>query len=224
MPNLQEDFFRNITIKENSKVKGINTYRELIFNAQRYFISSGFPLYAMQTKSEDLDFLVKEYIHKSKPLMALPMYMMKDFINFIEINKLETRRFALDVLKFELAQIDIFNLPNEIRKNKFSWKKIYKLGINSKLIKSQYPIHLKEGSQKKQTYLLVYKELDYECYFFEITKFLYDLLSMKNNKSILNNLKFIAKRHNIDYKETKKITENTLSNYADKGVLATIIN
>ena len=224
MPNLQEDFFRDITIKKNSTVKGINTYRNLIFNAQRHFISSSFPLYTNQTKSEDLDLFIKEYIQKSKPLMALPMYMMKDFINFIEINNLETRRFALDILKLELTQINIFNLPNEIRKNKFSWKKRYKLGINAKLIKSQYPIHLDDSSNKKQTYLLVYKELDYECYFFEITKFLYELLNMRNNKSILNNLKFIAKKHKIDYKDTKKIIQDTLINYANKGILATIMS
>lgn len=224
MPDLQKEFFKDITQKKDSKIKGINTYRNLIFNAKRHFISSGFPLYTKQTKSEDLDFFIKEYIANSKPIMPLPMYMMKDFINFIEINKLEIRRFALDILKFELAQINIFNLPNELRVNKFSWNKRYKLGINARLIKSQYSIHLDNPSIKKQTYLLVYKDLDYESYFFEITKFLYELLNMKNNKSILNNLKFMTKKHNIDYKETKNIIHKTLSDYSLKGILATIMN
>jgi hypothetical protein len=224
MLSLREKFFKDITIGKNSTIKGINTYTRLIFNAQRHFISLGFPSYTKQTKSKNLDFFIKEYIKNSKPIMALPIYMMEDFINFIEINKLELRRFALDVLKFELTQIQIFNLPNEVRKNKFSWNKRYKLGINTKLIKSLYPIHLDDSKTKQQTYLMVYKELDYECYFIVITKFLYELLSMKNNKSILNNLKFMTTKHNIDFKETKKVIQNTLSNYSNQGILVTITN
>lgn len=223
MSNLKNKFFKDITSGENSKEKGVNTYIELIFNAQRHFISSGFSSYAKQTKSKDLDFFIKEYIKKSKPIMALPIYMMKDFINFIEINNLETRKFALDILHFELSQINIFDLPNEIRKNKFLWQKRYKVGINAKLIKSSYPIHLDDASLKQETYLLVYKDIaTYEPYFIEISKFLYELLSLKNNKSIENNVKLMSKKHNINYKETKKIIEDTLINYANQGVLATI--
>lgn len=217
-------FFKDITSGESSKQKGINTYTRLIFNAQHHFISSGFPSYTKQTKSENLDFFIKEYIKKSKPIMALPVYMMKDFIQFIEINNLEKRRFALDVLKFEISQISIFDLPNEVRKNKFQWCKRYKVGINTKLIKSSYPIHSDDASIKKETYILIYKNIEtYESYFIEISRFLYELLRLKNNKSIMNNVRFIAKKHNVNYEETKKIIEETLRNYAEQGILVTIL-
>ena len=215
-----EDFFKKITKNKASEEYGIKTYIRLIFNAHYFFLKSALSEYFKKTDERKFSNYIETYIKNAKKTRPFPITMVNDFASFIKDNTLEKRKFANELINFELAQINIFELPYDVKKNSFSWKKRYKIGINTKLIKQNYESHI-NPIKKRKNYIIVYKDTNYNSSYIEITKFLYDLISFKNNKNILQNLKRLCHSHQIDFKASKKALSDVLELYTQNGILET---
>jgi len=219
MPDLMEDFFHKITYNKQTNNKQIETYISLIFNGYSFFINESFPLYSKEIQKDTLDKYIKQFIKDSTPSRPYPKCLIEDFVNFIKINKLEKRKFALELINFELQNIKIFDLPYEVKSHKFSWHKRYKASINTKLLNNSYESHT-NPKNKKPSYLILYKTLSYDTYHIETTKFIFDLIKLKNNDPIIKNVSFLCKRYKIDFKETKNVVEDILKFYCQNGIIS----
>lgn len=217
-----EDFFNKITKNKDSDEFGIQTYVALVFNAHYHFIKTTFALYFKETKEEDFSLYVEKYIKSNRTTKPFPNAMIVDFMYFVKEANLERRKFANDLLRLECKSMKIFDLPYDVSRKAFSWKKKYKIGINTTIIKQDYASHIKPQEFRKN-YLLIYKDLDYDSSYIEITAFIYKLIVFRNNKSILQNLKYLCYTNKLDFKETKKALEDILEFYARNGILETSI-
>ena len=223
--SLQKEFVYKIIGKTQTQNKQIRLYKTLVFNGHHSFVVDVFPMYATHTKPKTLDNIVECFIksaHTSKPFVY---DTLKNFVQFISTTKLETRAFAKEIINLEYNNLRIFNLPYKVRVSRFDWHKRYKLGINTKLIKNLYQLNTQQPQDKpiRQTsYLLLYKDTNYDCRYITITKFLYQLLSLKNNQSILHNVTLMATKHKLNATQTKELLLPILQEYTQQGILSTI--
>jgi hypothetical protein len=129
--------------------KNIKHYRRLVFNNVYDSISSAYPITKKLLGKNKWKKLVQRFFSSQKIQSPQIWYMPKEFKNYVlkeELKLLTNYSFLPDLLQFEWLEIEVFMMPDEPIAFS-SVANLYYINPEIRLIKVDYPIHLKKAKK-----------------------------------------------------------------------------
>ena len=216
--NIQNEFFKNVITDTQSNNPNKDIYTELVKLRFVEVLQSTYPIYTSYIGSEILEEQITNFIIYGSHTSYV-WQISYEFIDYL-INTNQINNIQKEILFFEKEQIKIYVSNKKIKSKKLNTKKAYKLSSNACILKHNYNI-IEQTFQKQTNYVLIYKNIDdFDVYYISLTKFMYIFLSkLRNNNTIENIIKQIAKRMNISYIDSYKVSYNLIENFVKNGII-----
>ena len=212
--SIQLKFLNQITSKKSTSI-----YKDLIYYRFNETLSNIF----IESKKFFSEQEWRESIFKfiqSGSKTAIMWQMPKEFKDFLIKNKI-AKGALKDLLWFEWIEVEIYMAKEDFKNQKFSWNQKFKLSNKAKIKNLKYPIYRDDFKSRGEYKLLIYENRKkYEILWLEITNFMYDFLKSLNKKEkIIDILKRISKKNNLNYIEVKELLKDILKDFVKNGIL-----
>ena len=127
--------------------KNIKHYRRLVFNNVYDSITSAYPITKKLFGKKKWKKVVNRFFSSQKIQSPQIWYMPKEFKDYVISNEdklLNKYPFLEDLLQIEWLEIEVFMMPDETVEY-FTETNLYYLNPEIRLIKTEYPVHLKKA-------------------------------------------------------------------------------
>ena len=185
--NVQQVFTQHMRDPDNNPApegienRRIKVYRELVYNNIEGFIAKGFPVLRRITADEDWHSMIRDYLNRHVSHTPYFPKMSMEFLNYLE----KERDVSSDpAFLFELAHYEWVEASIMLDKREISFDGINKegdlldgipqLSPLAMPLAYQWPVHkispefLPEEKPEHATYILVYRDHQYEVGFIEL--------------------------------------------------------
>ena len=217
--DIQKDFLCAVLNNDkNIQNKNMKIYQELILYRFKEVLNSTYPMFTKYINKEVLEKLIKDFIYSG----CSTSYVWKissEFKDYLYSNRL-LNNIQKSIIEFESKQISIYVRNEDIKCSVLSYKRAYRLSVNTSVMMFDYDI-LNESFSKEKQYILIYKNKDdFQVYYLSISKFLYHFFKYQRGNNTINKaIYFASKKANIDYKDAKDIAKETIENFISDGIL-----
>jgi hypothetical protein len=220
--SIQERFLNNLFNSEkkfdNTQIK---TYQRLVLMRYYEVIKNSFPLFVDFIEERELEQSISLFI-KTTATTPFVWQMPKEYIGFVKKNKIfNDKKFLYELLTYDFIEIELYKKSYNINsKSTFSYDKQYKFSKNAKIKRFEYDIIGKKFKNKRENFVITYYDFDSnEVIYREINPLMYLILKKLSEKKTLNKiLKELCFKHEIDFKEAKKVLESPLKELFEKKI------
>ncbi len=223
--NIQLKFLLKISGKDsifNEDKNRISVYKDLIYYRFNEVLSNIFIESKKFFSENEWKKIIFKFIQSGSKTTII-WQMPKEFKDFL-IKKRIVKGVLKDLLLFEWIEVEIYMSKDDFKNQKFSWNKKYIFSNKAKIIKFNYPIYRDDFKSKGEYKLLIYENRKkYEILWLEITNFMYNFLKSLNKKEkIIDILKRISKKNNLNYIEVKELLKDILKDFIKNGILVRV--
>ena len=220
--NEQEFFFIDILDKNKSKNKGLNLYKDLVYNRFYEVISGANPILIKLINKKELEFLIFQFMKngsKTEFIWEVPKEF-KNFLKNIEDIKIKYP-FIVDLMWFEWIEISmIMKNYNNFQYDSLDLNQKYKLSESTKIKKLSFKVYENEFDKKGLYPILVYYDFKKsQVIYREISIFMYKFLKNISKISINETITILSEKYSINEDELKNLLCEALIELCSLGIL-----
>lgn len=149
----------------------VHTYRRMVFNVALDTLESAFPITKKYIDEDIFEAMAHQFFTEHSCSSPLLWQMPLEFHNFAKEHQFAEKfhlPFLNDLLWFEWLEIELFMMENKsypvVQSEGDVFKNVLEFNPEHKIIKLQYPVHIKDPEQalkeKGDYFLLAYREKD----------------------------------------------------------------
>ena len=213
----QKHFSDIIRLQENVDNKRLKVYQSLFFNNLKNFIDNTFIVTKTLYSENDWHKLIHDFFiqHKSETpyFKDISQEFFKYYKTILPLHITQLMNYELAELRLYIKEGTYFLQQLEIENNIN-----YKVSELAEIQHYQYPVHMINANldniKEKDTYLIVYRDIDFNINFIEINEITYLLIEELNTNTLLE----IKEANNLD-DVSFSFMINSVDNLLKKGIL-----
>lgn len=221
--SIQKRFFELARRTEAGGVQNrIETYQGLVAHRFYEVLGGAFPILRTRVSDAAWAAAVEAFV-ADKPKSPYIWESPKEFMRFIQRQKLLGAPWLADLMWFEWMEIELIMTPDEMVEQTaaFNWGSMYRLCAGTRLKSLAYAVYREDFETAGQYPLLMYCHAqEHAVYYLEITPFLFDMLmELRHPGDPVKILRKISRRYDVPWGEARDLLDGPLRDFVNNGVL-----